>query len=69
MGSWRRSGNKAPRQARRPPQAHAAVLAAGRQPSIDDPTDIRDYYIRLYHSGRLDEHDIQRGYLVATLGQ
>ncbi len=34
-------------------------LNAGRSPQIDSPTDIYEYFTRLYHSGSLDKHDIQ----------
>ncbi len=32
----------------------ANFLAAGREPRIDEPSDIREYFTRLYHSGELD---------------
>lgn len=34
-------------------------LAAGREPRIDEPADIREYFTWLYHSGELDAHQIQ----------
>ncbi|MBI3408673.1 MAG: CRISPR-associated endonuclease Cas3'' [Planctomycetes bacterium] len=34
-------------------------LNAGRLPRIDEPADIRDYFTRLYHTGKLDEKQIQ----------
>jgi CRISPR-associated endonuclease/helicase Cas3 len=34
-------------------------LNAGKQPQIDRPEEIREYFTRLYHSGSLDQHHIQ----------
>jgi CRISPR-associated endonuclease/helicase Cas3 len=37
----------------------ANFLAAEREPRIDEPDDIREYFMRLYHVGKLDAHQIQ----------
>jgi hypothetical protein len=34
-------------------------LNMGKQPQIDQPEDVREYFTRLYHSGKLDQHNIQ----------
>lgn len=37
-----------------------SFLNANRVPRIDSAEDINEYYIRLFHSGDLDEHEIQK---------
>ena len=40
-----------------------SFLNANRQPRIDSPEDIREYFTRLFHSGALDQHHIQEARL------
>ncbi len=52
--NWYRNGAKIVEQ---------DFLACGREPQIDDPSDLAEYYRRLYPTGNLDAHDIHAGRL------
>jgi CRISPR-associated endonuclease/helicase Cas3 len=40
-------------------KVESVFLADGRPPHIDDPEDISEYYLQMFHSGDLDKHKIQ----------
>jgi CRISPR-associated endonuclease/helicase Cas3 len=53
-------------------KVESVFLADGRPPRIDNPEDIREYYLQMFHSGELDKQKIQalrNGQKFRTVGE